>query len=145
MRVDALNPFRGIRGRGSNTIRAEFIVEIYERGSVSHENIDCSLRTFVRIKEELPVRQYGRVDKEIGRKAVVGTRNGVARWLSDELNFRDNTQKIANELLTTHWVDRIPDGEGYDFDHWHRAPKLLEAINEKPAHLQQGSIHEHLE
>jgi len=129
--MNALNPFRGIRGRGSNTIRAEMIAEIVERGRLSHEDIDCTIRTFVRITEGIPMQEYGRVDKEIGRKAVVGTRDGVARWLSDELGFSDNTRKIADRMLTTHWVGRIPTAEGYDFEHWHRAPQLLEALNEE--------------
>jgi len=127
--MNALNPFRGIRGRGSNTIRAEMIAEIVEQGRVSHENVDCTIRTFVRITEEIPMEKYNRVDKQIGRRAVVGTRDGVARWLSDELGFSDNTEKIANEMLTTHWVDRIPAAEGYEFEHWHRAPQLLESLN----------------
>lgn len=124
--VEQLNPFKGAHGAGSDTIRADLVIYVRDHGRVSFEALDCSAPTYSRITDDLE-----NVEKRDGLRAIVGTRDGVARWAETEFFVNQSAaRRIANELLTEEWVDTIPDIRGFEFDYWNRTPRLVKALND---------------
>lgn len=134
--MDALNPLRSVHGRGSKTTRAEalkFVVE--ERTFTKREfssAVPASRQTADRILVEavedgVIARGYELVDPERVRRYIATVHHLLTEHMQNEFSgsFLDCRRQAEEAIVSTGWVDEVPEATPISVDIGSRKAALL--------------------